>query len=77
MPIKFNVKITSNSVLIKDLEALINKHKDTIENITTQYTEDRHLFEVKIQFHPVWVEMMEDNDDEEEEVVENNNNNEE
>ena len=67
MTIKFNVKITSNVELIKDLETLINKHKDNIENVTTQYINEdssRHLFEVKIQFHPVWVEMMEDENDE-------------
>lgn len=57
MTIKFDVKMTSNSELIKDIQDLINKHKDTIELITTQYTENNHLFEVKIQFHPILVEI--------------------
>lgn len=63
MTIKFDVKINSNNELIKDIEALINKHKENIENVTTQYSESDTgpLFNVNIQFYPLWVEMKEDN----------------
>lgn len=58
MPIKFNIKIKQNTELIKDIEDLINKHRDNIENVTTQYIQlsSGTLWHVDIQFHPVWLE---------------------
>lgn len=57
MTIEFGIKLQPNSQLIKDIEELINKHKDDIENVTTQYVSSSGitLWQVGIQFHPVSV----------------------
>lgn len=59
MTIKFDVKINTNAELMKDIQDLINKHKNNIENVMTQYTQstDQILWQVIIQFKPVWMDV--------------------
>lgn len=54
MTIQFDISIKAKTKLLKDIEALINKHKDDIENVTTQYVQSHTtLWQVVIQFHPI------------------------
>lgn len=65
MPLRFNVKIKTNLDLINAIQDLINDYKENIHNVTTQYIHtDKTLYQVSIQFDPVWVEMEEEDKDE-------------